>query len=225
MNSVEAYQIAYNTHYKSKDYKQAYALYLQIIKDYPDTNECKYASQQIKNLSKLIDINSIQLEHQLVQTKNELQEKEDKESKERAEKQARIEAKNREDSERRAAYNSLIDNMILTTCPSIEGYRVTKQCGLVFGECLFKSGLLKSISASISNFADLLSFSETELSGSMELLERAREYAIGKLKKAAAERGANAVVGIDSESSAGGDIMHISISGTAVVIEEQTNKL
>ena len=41
-----------------------------------------------------------------------------------------------------------------------------------------------------------------------------------KLKEETIRRGANAVIGIDAESSFGGDLMHITIYGTAVVLEK-----
>ena len=110
-------------------------------------------------------------------------------------------------------------SMMLSTCPSIEGYRIKKQFGLVFGECLFKAGFLKSLSASLENIGAVLSFGDQELSGTTTLLDNAREYAINKMIDKAANLGANAIIGIDSESSAGGDIIHIAIMGTAVFIE------
>ena len=109
--------------------------------------------------------------------------------------------------------------MMLSTCPSMEGYKIKKQLGLVFGECLFKSGFLKSLSASFENIGAVLSFGDKELSCTTALLDNAREYAIRKMIDKAANLGANAIVGIDSESSAGGDIIHIAIMGTAVYLE------
>ena len=109
--------------------------------------------------------------------------------------------------------------MILSTCPSIDGFRITRQLGLVFGECAYKTGFFKTLSASIDNFGDSLSFGDKELSGTSRILESAREYAIQKMISAAAEKGANAIVGIDSESSMGGEVMHVTIYGTAVRIE------
>lgn len=110
--------------------------------------------------------------------------------------------------------------MLLSTCPTVEGYRVTKQLGLVFGECAYKTGFFKTLSASLDDTFDRLALSEDkELSGTARLLEAARDYAIRKMTAAAAARGANAVIGIDSETSIGGEIMHITIYGTAVVLE------
>ena len=109
--------------------------------------------------------------------------------------------------------------MMLSTCPSIEGYTIKKQLGLVFGECMFKAGFLKSLSASFENLGAILSFGDQELSGTTTLLDNAREYAIEKMINKAANLGANAIIGIDSESSAGSDVIHIAIMGTAVFIE------
>ena len=111
--------------------------------------------------------------------------------------------------------------MFMTTCPSLEGYRIVKQCGIVFGEVAFKTGFFKSLSATIDNVVDIFSFGDKELSGTARLLKNARDYALMKLKDEAINREANAIVGVDSESTVGGDILHITITGTAVVVEKQ----
>lgn len=120
----------------------------------------------------------------------------------------------------RSERDSLAKNMLLSSCQTLDGYHIAKYFGLVFGEVAFKSGFLKSLSASMDNLCDVLSFGDKELSGTAKILESSREYAINKLKMAAAALGANAVIGIDSESSVGADIMHITIYGTAVKIEK-----
>ncbi len=80
---------------------------------------------------------------------------------------------------------------------------------------------MNAFSASFKNLEDALaSFADDkELSGSSRLLESARNYAIRKMTSDAAARGANAVIGIDSETSFGGASIHIMIYGTAVRIE------
>ena len=112
--------------------------------------------------------------------------------------------------------------MIMTTCPSVEGYRITKQCGLVFGEVAFKIGALKSMAASFENWVEKsFSIGDTELSGTAWILSDAKKYAMNKMIDRAVERDANAIVGISVESSFGGeDILHVSMSGTAVNIEK-----
>ena len=141
--------------------------------------------------------------------------------KEKIEAEAR-QAKQEEELARIAEVQAAIESskVLLSTCPSVEGYHITKHLGLVFGECAYKTGFFKSLSASFDNIADILSVGDRELSGTARILEKAREYAINKMIEAASQRGANAVIGVDSESSLGGAVMHITIYGTAVVIEE-----
>ena len=111
------------------------------------------------------------------------------------------------------------DGMLLSTCQSISGKKVVEEYGIVFGECLFKSGFLKRLDAAFDNLTDVLSFGDQELSGTSQLLDDARAYAVNKMMTKAAGLGANAIIGVDSESSAGGDIIHITIYGTAVRVE------
>ena len=118
-----------------------------------------------------------------------------------------------------AVMDKRADEVLMSTCHFIEGYTVTKHLGLVFGECLFKSGFSKSITASIDNLVDVFSVGDKELSGSAKLLEDARQYALKKMCLAAVKKGANAVIGFDSESSFGSDILHITVYGTAVRVE------
>ncbi len=127
-------------------------------------------------------------------------------------------------AEEESAYQKAKEEMLLSTCPSVEGYRIIKQLGLVFGECAYKTGFFKSLSASLDNIGDILSSGDKELSGTARILNSARDYSMNKMIEAAIQRGANAVIGIDSESSIGGDIMHVTIYGTAVVIEKVENK-
>lgn len=110
--------------------------------------------------------------------------------------------------------------MILSSCASVDGYCAVEQLGLVFGECVFKSGFFKRLSASFDNLDALLSAGDQELSGSAKLIDSAREYAIKKMKNEAAHRGANAIIGIDAESSVGDDVIHVTIYGTAVKLEK-----
>ena len=108
------------------------------------------------------------------------------------------------------------DDMILTTSSSIEGYKITAQCGLVFGETVFKHGFLSRLGASVSNTIDTLALGSREMSGSMGLIEEARAFAYDKMIRQAKELGANAIIAIDSDNTIGGDIMYISLYGTAV---------
>ena len=109
-------------------------------------------------------------------------------------------------------------DMKMTTASSLEGYRVVQQFGIVFGEVVFKHGFLKTLGASLSDTVDKIRFGSHEMSGSSALIESAREYAYEKMMKQASERGANAIVAIDSDNTIGGDVMYISLYGTAVKV-------
>lgn len=109
-------------------------------------------------------------------------------------------------------------DMKLTTASSLEGYRVVQQFGIVFGEVVFKHGFLKSLGASLSDTIDKIRFGSHEMSGSSALIESAREYAYEKMIKQASDRGANAIIAIDTDNTIGGEIMYISLYGTAVKV-------
>jgi len=116
---------------------------------------------------------------------------------------------------------NLKQNMILTSAPFVDGYRVRKQLGLVFGETVFKASLGKTIESSIEDFGNSLSFSSVEMSGVVGHMDSAREFAIEKLINRAAEKGANAIIAIDAEATVGGsNIARVTVYGTAVLIEE-----
>ena len=109
--------------------------------------------------------------------------------------------------------------IVVTTTPSIEGSRVTKYLGLVTGEAILGANIFKDFFAGIRDIVGGRSASyEREL-------RRARELALLEVTEAAAELGANAVVGVDVdyETVGGqGSMLMVSISGTAVVIEKTT---
>lgn len=117
-------------------------------------------------------------------------------------------------------YQKAFNNMLLTTAPYIEGYKVVKHLGLVFGDTIFKQSFTNRVYATFDDISDVLSFGDKELSGSTRLLVNAREYAIKKMKSDAIKKGANAIIGIDSEGTFGTDICHVTITGTAVEIEK-----
>lgn len=62
MTSQELYQKAYKQHYRYSNYNEAFVLYLQVIHDFPDSSERRYAEQQLENIVKQIDTNSVILD-------------------------------------------------------------------------------------------------------------------------------------------------------------------
>ena len=107
-------------------------------------------------------------------------------------------------------------DIIITTTPGIEGRRVVRYAGLVTGEAILGANVFKDLFAGIRDIVGGRSATyEREL-------RSAREIAVSELRQAAAELGANAVVGvdIDYETVGGsGSMLMVSVSGTAVVVE------
>lgn len=104
----------------------------------------------------------------------------------------------------------------ITTTPSIEGKRVTKYLGLVTGEAIMGANIFKDFFAGIR---DIVGGRSAAYEGE---LRKAREIALSEISQAAADLGANAVVGVDIDyETVGpqGGMLMVSISGTAVFIE------
>ena len=105
---------------------------------------------------------------------------------------------------------------IITTTPSVEGYRIKKILGVVTGLTPRTRGVGGKFIAGIqSMFGGEVTAFTTEL-------EKARIEAIQRVKSKALELGANAIVGLDMETSDLGTqsgIVVISATGTAVILE------
>ncbi len=106
--------------------------------------------------------------------------------------------------------------MIVTTTPTIEGKRVTRYLGVVTGEAILGANVFKDFFAGIRDIVGGRS------SAYEKELRKARTIALAEVQQAAAELGANAVIGvdIDYETVGGsGSMLMVSVSGTAVVVE------
>ena len=103
---------------------------------------------------------------------------------------------------------------IVTTTPNVPGYRVTKVFGVVTGITARTRGIGGRILAGI----------QTALGGEVDAftseMEKARREALQRAIEKASKIGANALIGLDFETS---DIFNgvvlISATGTAVVVE------
>ena len=106
--------------------------------------------------------------------------------------------------------------VIVTTTPNIEGKKITAYRGIVTGEAIMGANIFKDLFAGIRDIVGGRSASyEREL-------RRAREIAMDEIKTAAAEMGANAVVGIDIDYEtvgSNGSMLMVTVSGTAVVLQ------
>jgi uncharacterized protein YbjQ (UPF0145 family) len=105
--------------------------------------------------------------------------------------------------------------VLVTTTPSVEGRAITEYKGIVTGEAIMGANIFKDLFAGIRDIVGGRSATyEREL-------RRAREMAMTEIMQAAAEMGANAVVGIDIDYETVGtnaSMLMVTVSGTAVVI-------
>ena len=106
--------------------------------------------------------------------------------------------------------------MILTTTPTVEGYKIVEYKGIVFGEVINGVDVVKDFAAGLTNF-----FGGRSNSYEGELVQ-ARENAMKEMRQRAKEMGANAVVGVDIDYEVLGqsnNMLMVTASGTAVVVE------
>lgn len=106
--------------------------------------------------------------------------------------------------------------MIITTTHEIADKKIVEYKGIVFGEVISGVNFLKDIAANLTNV-----FGGRSKSYEGELIE-AREKALAEMQERARGLGANAIVGVDIDYEvlgAGGDMLMVTASGTAVVIE------
>lgn len=105
--------------------------------------------------------------------------------------------------------------MIQTTTPTIEGQKIDRYHGVVTGEAILGANIFKDFFASVRDVVGGRSAAyENEL-------QRAREIAFDEMTQQAAERSANAIVGIDIDYETvgtNGGMMMVSVSGTAVTV-------
>lgn len=105
---------------------------------------------------------------------------------------------------------------LMVTTPTIAGYRIKKILGVVTGLTPRTRGLGGKFVAGIESMLG------GEVTAFTSELEKARVEALDRVKRSAQELGANAIIGLDLETS---DIfqgtMVISATGTAVVVEPE----
>ena len=105
--------------------------------------------------------------------------------------------------------------MILTTTPAVEGKQIVNYHGVVFGEVITGINFVKDFFAGVRNFVGGRSESYED-----EMM-KARDTAMRELEQRAAEKGANAVVGIDLDNEVLGQnngMLMVIASGTAVTV-------
>src|SRR4030042_3178048 len=108
--------------------------------------------------------------------------------------------------------------MIVSTAPSLEGRRISQYLGLVSGEAILGANIFKDLFAGIRDIVGGRSGAYEEE------LRQAKQIAIAEMVEQATVLGANAVVGVDLDYEpigigSGGNMLMVSASGTAVVVE------
>ncbi len=105
--------------------------------------------------------------------------------------------------------------MIVTTTTCVEGHNVKEYKGIVYGEVILGTNIVKDFFASINDLVGGRSASYESV------LIEARDKAVDEMKARAANMGANAIIGIDLDYETVGpnSMMMVSASGTAVVID------
>ena len=103
--------------------------------------------------------------------------------------------------------------MIVTTTPSVEGRSIAAYHGVVVGEAILGANIVRDLFAGIT---DILG----GRSGAYEEeLAKARTIALQELEERARAAGGNAVVGVDLDYEVINNMLMVSASGTAVVLE------
>ncbi|MEM9046542.1 MAG: heavy metal-binding domain-containing protein [Pseudomonadota bacterium] len=103
--------------------------------------------------------------------------------------------------------------VIVTTTPAIEGKRITQYCGIVVGEAILGANVIRDLFAGVTDILGGRS------SAYEEELGKARETALREMQERAQATGANAVVGVDLDYEVINNMLMVSASGTAVVVQ------
>ena len=111
-----------------------------------------------------------------------------------------------------------IEKVIMTTTHSLDGYHIKEYKGIIFDETMTGMGLKTAFKSIGDMFASLTG--EQMYAVTNRINELKREL-MNRLKAKAVSQGANAIIGIDFESTVpGGSAIMVSANGTAVVVEK-----
>ena len=104
--------------------------------------------------------------------------------------------------------------MVLTTTSILEGKTITEYKGLVTGETIFGANVFKDIMASVRDIVGGRSATYEKT------IADARETSLREMVARAEALGVNAVVGIDYDYETIGNMLMVSVTGTAVVVSQ-----
>lgn len=107
------------------------------------------------------------------------------------------------------------DNHIVSTTPSLDGYRIQKYLGIVSSEIVLGTGFFSSFEASL---ADTFG---TESMAFGEKINKAKETCLERIKVQSASIGGNAIVGLKIDLTVfASNMVAIAMNGTSVNIEK-----
>jgi uncharacterized protein YbjQ (UPF0145 family) len=108
------------------------------------------------------------------------------------------------------------DAVLVVTTPEVQGKKIASYHGVVCGEAIIGANFMKDWFAGIRDIVG------GRAGGYEKTLAKAREAAMGDMREAAHELGANAVVGVDIDYEVLGEtngMLMVAVSGTAVRLE------
>ncbi|MBQ8831255.1 MAG: heavy metal-binding domain-containing protein [Oscillospiraceae bacterium] len=108
--------------------------------------------------------------------------------------------------------------MLMTTGYDFQGYFITEYIDVVFDEILVGLGFGKSIMSAFDNV--ISSLTGTEATEMIEKLNNVKYELRNRVIQKAKYLGANALIGIDFESSKLGDLIMVSMTATAVKVDK-----
>ncbi len=106
--------------------------------------------------------------------------------------------------------------MIVTTTPTIEGKKIHSYLGIVTGEAILGTSLVKDLFAAIN---DLVGSRSIEYE---QALRKARQIAVDEMISEAKLLGGEAVIGVDLDYEViQSGMLMVSVSGTAVILSHE----
>lgn len=118
-------------------------------------------------------------------------------------------------NEQQTAKKKFIETYMLTTGYEFSGYKITKYIGVISGQVVLGTGFLSEFTASFADF-----FGE-ESNKFADKLETAKNAAVEKLIIKSADKGGNAIIGVDFDYiTFHSNMIGVVANGTSVVIEK-----
>jgi uncharacterized protein YbjQ (UPF0145 family) len=104
--------------------------------------------------------------------------------------------------------------MLIVTSDQIEGRRIAEYLGIVSGDAIVGSNIFRDLFARVRDVVG------GRAGGYEKALRGAKDAALEDIAEEAAERGANAIIGVDLDyESVGDSMLMVSVNGTAVRLE------